>query len=470
GDSLAWLLATAHHLPPAELAGAVAEALARVGAVSARLFLADHGLVSLHPFGPPDEETTSFGIDGTVAGRAFALEMTCSVSINGGVRLWVPVVDGTARLGVLGVDLTAEDAGDAQTQSSVEHVASLAAQLLVTKGEYSDAVELVRRNREMSLAAELQRGTLPPMTLATSRVMVAGILEPAYEVAGDTFDYALNTDMLHVAIIDSVGHDIESSVISQLVNGSLRHSRRNGRNLPEAYFRANEALTTSRVMVTGILEPAYEVAGDTFDYALNTDMLHVAIIDSVGHDIESAVISHLVQGSLRNSRRDGRDLPDVYVRANAALTTVFRELTFATAAFGHLDLTSGRFSWVSAGHPPPLVVRRGKVVHEADTVPVLPIGLSGAKPTVNELVLEPGDMLLLYTDGVVEGGARGTERFGLDRLTDLLSRNLLADLPPAETLRRLVRAVLEHAAHELHDDLTMVLVEFRTGATNEPRM
>ncbi|MGH2477549.1 MAG: hypothetical protein ACRDIL_20030 [Candidatus Limnocylindrales bacterium] len=53
GDSLAWLLATAHHLPPAELAGAVAEALARVGAVSARLFLADHGLVSLHPFGPP---------------------------------------------------------------------------------------------------------------------------------------------------------------------------------------------------------------------------------------------------------------------------------------------------------------------------------------------------------------------------------------------------------------------------------
>jgi serine phosphatase RsbU (regulator of sigma subunit) len=389
---LAWLLATAHHLPPAELAGAIAEALARVGAVSARLFLADHEQVSLRPFGPPAEETTSFRIDGTVAGRAFALEMTCSVPTKGGVRLWVPVVDGTARLGVLGVDLTAEDA-DAETQRSVEHVASLAAQLLVTKSEYSDAVELARRNRKMSLAAELQWGTLPPKTLATSRVMV-----------------------------------------------------------------------------TGILEPAYEVAGDTFDYALNTDVLHVAIIDSVGHDIESAVISHLVQGSLRNGRRNGHELPDVYARANAALTTVFRELTFATAAFGHLDLTSGRFSWVSAGHPPPLVVRGGKVVHEADAVPVLPIGLSGAKPTVNELVLEPGDMLLLYTDGVVEGGARGTERFGLDRLTDLLSRNLLADLPPAETLRRLVRAVLEHAAHELHDDLTMVLVEFRAGATNEPRM
>jgi serine phosphatase RsbU (regulator of sigma subunit) len=389
GDSLAWLLATAHHLPPAELAGAVAQALARVGVVSSCLFLADHGQVSLQPFGQAAEAAQSFRIDGTVAGRAFALEMTCTVSTDCGVRLWVPVVDGTARLGVLGADITAEDARDAQTQRSVEHVASLAAQLLVTKSDYTDAVELARRNRKMSLAAELQRATLPPITLTTSRVMVTGILEPAYEVAGDSFDYALNADVLYVAIIDSVGHDIESSVISQLVNGSLRNSRRNGRSLPEAYGGANEALTT-----------------------------------------------------------------------------VFRELTFATAAFGHLDLNSGRFSWVSAGHPPPLVVRGGKMVHEADTVPALPIGLSGAEPTVNELALDPGDMLLLYTDGVVEGGARGTERFGLDRLTDLLSRNLLADLPPAETLRRLVRAVLDHAAHELRDDLTMVLVEYRAGATS----
>jgi serine phosphatase RsbU (regulator of sigma subunit) len=389
GDSLAWLLATAHHLPPADLAGAVSEALARVGAVSSCLFLADHQQAWLQPFGPSAGASASLRVDGTVAGRAFALDVTCMISTDSGVRMWVPVVDGTARLGVLAVDLAEDDAGDAQTQRSVEHVAALAAQLVMTKSEYTDALELARRNREMSLAAELQRTTLPPMALATPRVMVAGILEPAYEVAGDSFDYALNTDVLHVAIIDSVGHDIESSVISHLVNGSLRNSRRNGCDLPTAYLRANEAVTM-----------------------------------------------------------------------------VFRELTFATAAFGQLDLGSGRFSWVSAGHPPPLVIRGGKVVHEADTIPVLPIGLSGTDPAVNELALDPGDMLLLYTDGVIEGGRRGTERFGLDRLTDLLSRNLLADLPPAETLRRVVRAVLEHAAHELHDDLTMVLIEYRAGATS----
>jgi serine phosphatase RsbU (regulator of sigma subunit) len=388
-DSLAWLLEEAQRLPPAELAGAVAEALARIDVVSSGLFLADHDQLSLHPFGRSAEEPTSFRVDGTIAGRAFALEMTCTVPIDGGVRVWVPVVDGSARLGVMAVDLTEEDAHDPQTLISVERVATLAAQLVVTKGEYSDVMELTQRNRRMSLAAELQRGTLPPLALATPRVVVAGILEPAYEVAGDTFDYAVNTDALHVAIIDSVGHDVESSVIS-----------------------------------------------------------------------------HLVHGSLRNSRRNGVDLPEAYTRANEAVTTVFREITFATAAFGHLDLGSGRFRWVSAGHPPPLVVRGRKVVHAADTVPVLPIGLSGMGPTVNELVLEPSDMLLLYTDGVVEGGARGAERFGLDRLADLLSRNLLAELPPAETLRRLVRAVLEHSTHQLRDDLAMVLIEYRAATTN----
>ena len=78
---------------------------------------------------------------------------------------------------------------------------------------------------------------------------------------------------------------------------------------------------------------------------------------------------------------------------------------------------------------------------------------------VNEVVLEVGDTLLLYTDGVVEGGPRRSERFGVGRLTDLLGRHLLSGLPPAETLRRLVAAVLEHSAYELRDDTTLLLVE-----------
>lgn len=100
------------------------------------------------------------------------------------------------------------------------------------------------------------------------------------------------------------------------------------------------------------------------------------------------------------------------------------------------------------------------MVGPTDAVPVVPIGLGGVDPYVNEVVLDPGDMLLLYTDGAVEGRVPGGEPFGLERLADLLGQNLLADLPPAETLRRLVTAVLEHSAYELRDDTTLLLVEF----------
>jgi serine phosphatase RsbU (regulator of sigma subunit) len=383
-DPLAWLLRISHTLPPVELSDAVAEALARVGARSSHLFLVDHDQASLHPFGSGASDLESFRVDGTIGGRAYALEQTVTMPVEGGVRMWVPLLDGTARFGVMCVDLPVALVGDGHTTTVVERVAALAAELVISKHQYTDVIELVRRNRPMTLEAELQRGNLPPVALITPQIVVAGILLPAYEVAGDSFDYALDADTLEVAIIDSVGHELESSLIS-----------------------------------------------------------------------------HLVQGSLRNSRRNGLDLPDAYAAADAAVARVFPDLRFATAAFGRLDLTSGLFRWISAGHPAPLVIRDAKVVGEAPTVPVLPIGLGGKDPVVNEVVLAPGDALLIYTDGVTEGGVRGRERFGLDRLVDLLGRHLLAGLPPAEMLRRLVAAVLEHSSYELHDDTTMLLVENR---------
>jgi serine phosphatase RsbU (regulator of sigma subunit) len=212
------------------------------------------------------------------------------------------------------------------------------------------------------------------------------------------------------------------------------------------------------VAVAGILLPAYEVAGDSFDYALGPEGLDVAVIDSVGHELTSSLISHLVQGSLRNSRRNGLGLAEAYAAADAAVARVFPDMQFATAAFGRLDLASGRFRWVSAGHPPPLVLRGGRVAGEAPTLPVRPIGVGGSTAVLNEVTIGPGDGFVLYTDGVTEGGVRGGERFGLDRFVSLLDAALHAAVPPAEVLRRLVGAVLEHSMYELHDDTSVLLV------------
>lgn len=308
---------------------------------------------------------------------------------RGGVRVWAPLIDGTARLGVVRVDLPGAGTGDAAIRA-VERVVSLAAELLVAKGHSTDAVELARRHRTMTLAAELQRSNLPPAAVVTPDVAVAAVLQPAYEVAGDSSDYALNADGLHVAILDSVGHDLDSSLVS-----------------------------------------------------------------------------HVVQGSLRNSRRNGLDLPEAYAVADEALAGLYPDHRFATAAFGRLDHASGVFRWISAGHPAPLVIRGGTVVGEAATVPTVPIGLRHrAHPVVNEVELAPGDALVLYTDGVVEGGVRGGERFGLGRFVDVLDRFVGEGLPPAEVLRRVIVAVLTHTAHELDDDLSIVLVQRRGAAAD----
>jgi serine phosphatase RsbU (regulator of sigma subunit) len=391
-DPIGWLLARSHDLAPAALGMAVDETLEHLGARSSCVYLVDHELTHLRPLVRGAGDEGAHPLDGTIAGRCFALETLVTVPTDAGTRLWLPLIDGTARLGALQVDI--DGTVEPEMLEAVQQVASLAAELVVSKSQYTDFFEHIRRRRPMALQAEMQRASLPPSAIITREVAVAGILLPAYEVAGDWYDYALN----------------------------------------------------------------------------DTD-LHMAIIDSVGHELESSMVSHLVSSCLRNARRNGLSLAESYVAADAVVRHMFVDLQFATAAFGRLDLFTGRFEWISAGHPRPLLVRRGKVVGEAPGTPVLPIGLSGQDPHVNEVALEAGDALLFYTDGVTEGGIRGTERFGLPRLIDLLGRGMMDDLPVAELMRRLSLAVMEHAAFELHDDMTMVLIEYRNPLdtpTSEP--
>src|SRR6185437_5079835 len=85
-------------------------------------------------------------------------------------------------------------------------VASLLAELLVTRSLYSDTIERIRRREPMRLAAEMLRAQLPPLTFSTGHLMISGILEPCYDVGGDAFDYAVNGDIAHLALFDAAGH------------------------------------------------------------------------------------------------------------------------------------------------------------------------------------------------------------------------------------------------------------------------
>jgi serine phosphatase RsbU (regulator of sigma subunit) len=223
-------------------------------------------------------------------------------------------------------------------------------------------------------------------------------------------------------------------------------------------------IMSPRVLVTGMLVPSYEVAGDVFDYALNGDTLHFGIIDAMGHSLSATLTAAVVIAAYRNSRRGGGELVDSWAAADGAVATEFDGERFATAVFGEVDLVDGLVRTVSAGHPSALVVRENRVVARCDDDPTLPIGLRGETPMVTETWLQPGDRLLLFTDGIVEARSESGEFFGEERLVEQLDRALDTGLPAPEAVRRLVQTVSDHQNGSMRDDATLLMVEWRGGA------
>ena len=319
-------------------------------------------------------------VAGTMAGRAFTSGQPVTSERDGAVRVWVPVVEQTTRTGVLAV--TVPEATPRIVEQA-ELLGVFAGLVTALTARVSDVPHVRRRGRAMSLPASMQWDLLPPLSTRTDGALIAGLLEPAYDIAGDAFDYALNEGELHFAILDGMGHGLGSTMLADLCVGAYRHARRQG--APVA-------------------------------------AIHAAI--------------------------------------SRALTAQYDDMSFATGIIGRLTLATGRLEWSCAGHPPPLLLRGRKVVAELSRDPALPFGLSADPPVLHSQDLEPGDAVLLYTDGVIEARTPQGEFFGLERLTDLLEREAASGQPAEELLRRLVQTVLEHQAAELRDDATLLLVQW----------
>ncbi|MFB9446868.1 serine/threonine-protein phosphatase [Dactylosporangium vinaceum] len=228
----------------------------------------------------------------------------------------------------------------------------------------------------------------------------------------------------------------------------------------ELLFRLLPPLTfvSRRMVVSAILEPCYEVGGDGFDYASDDSTLFFAIYDTAGHGLRAGLGTATVMSAVRSARRGGDDLVGLARAADRALAAYLPELRFTTAVLCELDVAGGRLRYVNCGHPRPLLLRGGKVVASLDDGRRLPLGLDDPGTEVGEEVLERGDRLLLYTDGVTETRERG-EQFGIDALADLLERTT-GDLPAPEALRRLCHAALSRYDGPPTDDATLMLVEW----------
>jgi len=223
------------------------------------------------------------------------------------------------------------------------------------------------------------------------------------------------------------------------------------------------AFSSPDLAIAGLLEPAYFVAGDAFDYSLNGDVLGFAILDAMGHGVSSTLASTLALGAFRFGRRRGLDTTVIAEQIDDALIEQFDGETFVTGHLARLDIATGQFEWVNAGHPAPMLVRGPGVVAELQCEPCLPLGLGIRITEVGRVQLHPGDKLFFYSDGAIEARPTGGNEFGIERLRDLVEEYTGAGLLAAETLRRLATALRDHRGAELEDDATLVFLEWQPG-------
>jgi serine phosphatase RsbU (regulator of sigma subunit) len=394
----AWEAALAHVIQAAHLAIGeqlsvmLDDAVRRLG-LSADVLVADTAqrvLTALRP--SPGQQVE---LVGTVAGRSYQLgEILRGTDEDGGRVLWVPMLDGTDRLGVMRVGLDDRTVGlagvveDPQLWRRLWTLASLMGHIVSTKAVYSDRLRRWRSNGTLSAASELLWQLLPPRTFATERVVVSAMLEPHKEVAGDAFDYNVESNVVDLAVYDAAGHDLRAGV-------------------------------TTALAITGV----------------------------------------------RNARRSGeQDLVAIAARADALIATQPGPLQFATAVLARLDTDTGVLEYLNAGHMPPLLVRHGKVVKTLAGPHRLPLGVTmttiGGPAAVAREQLEPGDRLLMYSDGITEARDEHGTFFGEERLVELTEHAAAAQISAPETLRRLTVAVLEHQRGQLQDDATLLLAEW----------
>jgi serine phosphatase RsbU (regulator of sigma subunit) len=228
------------------------------------------------------------------------------------------------------------------------------------------------------------------------------------------------------------------------------------------------AFANDQVAIAAVMEPAYDTGGDAFDYAIAGETVHLAVFDAMGHDSTAGLTANLAVTTCRNERRQGTGLARASERIERSLVDHFGYTRYVTAIMADLDTATGKLAWINRGHHPPVLIRDGRWSTTLQCPPAHPMGIEGGLPVhMCHEQLQPGDRLLLYTDGVTE--ARDSEGgvFGLDRFIHFIVRQHADDLPVPETLRRLMNAIIHYHDGRLQDDATVLFCEWRGPVRNQ---
>ncbi|MCT2594173.1 serine/threonine-protein phosphatase [Streptomyces sp. N2-109] len=382
GIQLPGLLRTAEAAAPAESVDVVTEDLRRRFRAETVSFLivdlTGKAVVRLSTAGSvgsveSGQEADRIDLIGGVYGQVVRTQQLYQDPVARGQRVITPVTHRGDAIGLL--ELTFPTAPDDQVLHAVREAARALAYIVIVNQRFTDLYTWGKRTTPISLSAEIQHQLLPPsLTCETAEFTVAGALEPSATISGDTFDYALDREALHLSVTDPMGHDLYAALMSIVLMSALRRARRAGAGLAEQAREADQAL---------------------LGYGK-------------GH---------------------------------------------ATGQLLRIDMSDGRNQFVNAGHPWPLRVRDGRV-EEVTLAADEPFGLPFPHTyQVQSLDLRPGDRLVMLTDGMLERGAEDVV------LPDVLRNS--RGLHPREAALNLTTAVLDANDGQLEDDATIMVLDWR---------
>ena len=370
-------------MPPFALLECVRlEAATEIADARIDLLVADYSATSFERLGGSEvgESGEALMIDDSLAGRAY-IQQEIAIDEQGDTSVvYLPVSAQGERMGVMEVVL--EGHADEARLGYLRDIALAVAYTAAVSERHTDLFARLRRRRNLDLAAELQWQLLPALTQESPRFKLAGWLEPAYEVAGDNFDFSVDAGRLTLSVVDGVGHGVMSGLLTSLAVTALRNERRHGNGLVEQATSADRAV----------------------------------------HE---------------------------HIRTDQ----------FVTGTLMGVDLSTGAATVVNAGHPLIRIVRDGEV-RLVEVAPNLPFGIYGnAEYREQPVELHPGDRVVLLSDGVLEaGGPDGGEPFGAQDLDELLL--LTRDLSSREMVRRVTIEVGRIQQGRLRDDATVVCLDW----------
>lgn len=223
----------------------------------------------------------------------------------------------------------------------------------------------------------------------------------------------------------------------------------------------DRALSHELVELTARIEPAYEAAGDAFDYAALAQRLDLALFDAVGHGTRAALLSSAAVGSYRYARRRLDRLSDMHGLIDGVIADQGRPADFVTGIVSRLELETGTLEGFNAGHLPPIIVELDGGVREiAVERPGLPLGLRGAAARFSTRLV-PGELLVMYSDGVSEAGTDVVTPWGRERLYEYVAQAVRAHSSLRDICNGLLHEVLGYAGPRLRDDATVVMARLR---------